>query len=560
MTVRDALARAQVILRRFAATSNLLIPGRHFLLRHAPISGLAHGSAEQLSRLVSALEDILTGFGAHVTVIDEDEAASPNLSLPVHVVINLGFPSNVHPGALVNVDAVTVDAPLSGQIVVWAPDGSRLLDPHDPALTDDPHAAVEYARGRIEWARQRMPVTEAAVAKLAESGILKGRRIGLALVLEPKTASLALMLDQAGARVSVFGHADETRDDIAHVLSEQGVAVFAESGERGNPRERQLARQFLTQGLEVLLDDGSHLIRLAHDDGPRGEVPGALDHLIGAAEETTSGLRPLRSFPLRIPVIASNDARSKTLFDNAYATGQSCLTTILDLVDPTLQGYPLWTQRVVVVGYGDVGQGFARFCRAMGARVRVVEVDPVRQLQAQMDGFESSPQLVGHVGDADMVVSATGEASTIPVSVLEQLRLGTVVAVAGGVDNEVELAAARAQGWTQEASSFRSVSILGAPPAVSAQMNEDERVTHVRDVNDEFSRGIVVLDNGSCINCTAGEGNPIEVMDMSFGVQVAALRRILEGGADLSAGLHPLPEQDDRGVAEHALEALGVTR
>ena len=133
--------------------------------------------------------------------------------------------------------------------------------------------------------------------------LIAGRTVGLSLVLEPKTAALALMLHEAGARVRVFGHAAETRDDVAEALRAAGIAVFAESGATGE-REEELARLFLAGDVEFLLDDGSHLIRMAHD--PR-RAPGALESLVGAAEETTSGLRALRAFPLRVPVVASND-------------------------------------------------------------------------------------------------------------------------------------------------------------------------------------------------------------------------------------------------------------
>jgi len=239
------------------------------------------------------------------------------------------------------------------------------------------------AAGRIVWARRFMPASARLAARLAEDGTVRGVRIGVSMVLEPKTAVLALMLRDAGAEVSVFSHPDETDDDVADALREAGLRVHARAA--AEPDEhRALALAFLEERPTVLVDDGSHVIRLAHEAAPH-----LLDGMIGAAEETTSGLRPLRAMAaeglLRIPVVAVNDARSKTLFDNRYGTGQSCLFTILGLT-----GLDLFGAAVVVAGYGPVGEGVARHARAFGARVVVAEPDPVRALAATYDGFRVS--------------------------------------------------------------------------------------------------------------------------------------------------------------------------
>ncbi|MBS4874977.1 MAG: adenosylhomocysteinase, partial [Actinomyces sp.] len=308
----DPLA-AQLLLRAYAWATNMLIAGRSFATDDP------------------ALAALLRSFGAHVRPLSGVEgtpASSP-------VAFALEEDAAPRPGA------ITVLAPQGVFRAVVAPDGRTITGPGD--------------EGRIEWARAHMPVTEAAARALAP--LVAGRRVGLSLVLEPKTAALALMLSEAGARVSVFGWASETREDVAAHLRNAGIPVFADSA-ASREREWELAREILAQRSEFLLDDGSHLIRLAHDTRC---CPGVLDALVGAAEETTSGLRPLRSFDLRIPVLASNDARSKTLFDNAYGTGQSCWTTILDLIDPRGVGAPVAGMSVVVIGYGDVGRGCARF-------------------------------------------------------------------------------------------------------------------------------------------------------------------------------------------------------
>lgn len=480
----NGMTHAQVLLREYARATNMLIAGRRFIT-----------SDDELTALLEA-------FGAQVTPQASEEGSSG-----LETVFDLSDQAHPHPGA------ITVVAPDGSFQGVYAPDTSLLRGPEDPE--------------RIAWARMHMPVTEAAVRRIAH--LLPGRRIGLALVLEPKTAALALMLSEAGAEVSVFGHASETRDDVADELRREGLKVFADS--QASPEmEEKLAQEFLAENNEYLLDDGSHLIRMAHDPG---RAPTALSALRGAAEETTSGLRPLRHFPLHIPVIASNDARSKTLFDNAYGTGQSCWTTVLDIIDPDGLGAPIPGMTVGIIGYGDVGKGCARFARALGAHVSVVELDPVRALQARMDGFAVAA--LGEVAPtAGLLMSATGEPSTIPLSALEALPKDAIVTVAGGVVGEVEVEQALAAGWT---------------------LNEAGSA-HIQHLSDPNGKSLRLFEKGEGINYTAGEGNPIEIMDMSFGVQVAALTELLLHGDELDPGLHNLPVHADNAVAQAALDAL----
>ena len=478
------MTHAQVLLREYARATNMLIAGRRFVTSDPELASL------------------LEAFGAQVTPQPSGKGTTG-----LETVFDLSDQARPHPGA------ITVVAPSGSFQGVYAPDSSLLRGPEDPE--------------RIAWARSLMPVTEAAVGRIAH--LLPGRRIGLALVLEPKTAALALMLAEAGAEVSVFGHASETRDDVADELRREGLKVFADS-QASPEQEEVLAREFLAENIEYLLDDGSHLIRMAHD--PK-RAPTALSAMIGAAEETTSGLRPLRHFPLSIPVIASNDARSKTLFDNAYGTGQSCWTTVLDIIDPDGVGAPIPGMKVGIIGYGDVGKGCARFARALGARVSVVELDPVRALQARMDGFTVA-SLSEVAARAGMLISATGEPSTIPLSALEALPEDAIVTVAGGVVGEVEFEQALAARWT--------LSEAGDP--------------HVQRLTSPTGKSLRILENGEGINYTAGEGNPIEIMDMSFGVQVGALTELLTHGDELDPGLHNLPIQADNAVAQAALDAL----
>lgn len=583
---RNPKAWAQLVVRSYANTTNMLIAGRRFHITDDTLYGSAEEENVESSVFIDELASLLNGFGAHVSVdarmtgehrdrlpsvdmqstveLDGDDDSAQVWWAHVHIRV-VHSDSDIAQGTFAapwarNNEAtrngsIFIHAPIAGHMRVFDANGRELFSPHDPNKDDS------YGHARIEWARARMPVTEQSVSELAQSGLLAGKKIGLSLVLEPKTAALALMLHEAGAEVSVFGHADETRDDVAEVLRDTGVQVYAES-DADAEREERLAQAFLMGGLNILLDDGSHLIRMAHSDGAGGRAQGALRAMIGAAEETTSGIRPLRKFDLRIPVIASNDARSKTLFDNAYATGQSCLTTILDLMDPYCQGIDMWNKVVVVVGYGDVGKGFARYAKACGARVRVIELDPVRQLQARMDGYESASDIHWNVSDADMVVSATGEPSTIPFSAMKQMRSGTVIAVAGGVVGEVEWKEAVEAGWEMaDIPEYRDCQVLQVNDSSARRSSSLDRSGTSASLPGDFSgpqhgKWLILLGRGTCINCTAGEGNPIEVMDMSFGVQVSALAHLLKYQGTLTPGLHMLPKDADDMVSFRALEAL----
>jgi adenosylhomocysteinase len=303
---------------------------------------------------------------------------------------------------------------------------------------------------------------------------------------------------------------------------------------------------------ELLIDDGSHLIRLAHT-----ERRAALATLRAASEETTSGVRPLIEMAaeeeLRIPVIAVNDARTKSEFDNRVGTGQSCVFAIANLLDteaantirqdpanPTSalnQGFAgVSGSHWVVVGYGPVGVGVARFAAALGARITVVERDAVRALQALHDGHEAGSLDVA-LPLADVAVSATGVWHTLGADDLALLRPGAAVAVAGGIDDELALDELRARHW-----------------------RVDEVAPHVATWQAPGANGppgFIVLADGAGVNYTAGEGNPIEVMDLSFATQLASLARIASGGD--GPGVHTLDQAAERRVAQAALTAQGAS-
>ncbi|WP_062389359.1 adenosylhomocysteinase [Demequina iriomotensis] len=464
----DPHATAERILRRFASDTNLLIAGRP-----VRVSAEAEDTATAL-----AVAGMARALGARLV---EDDATGPDV---------------------LDIDVHGNDATL--------------------ALGGRPLAGRGDAGGRLDFARAHMPVSTALAAELAAAGTVAGLRIGVSMTLEPKTANLALLLRDAGADVAVYAHPDETDPAVAEVLRERGVPVDADATLSGDA-ERDAALAWLRRGFDVVVDDGSHLVRLAHEAAP--EIVGGW---IGVTEETTSGLTPLRAMAaaglLATPVVAVNDAATKTGFDNRYGTGQSCVLAIADLlehVDATVRDMP-----VLVIGYGPVGVGVAAHLRALGAEVRVAEIDPLRALLAAHDGYEVGQ--AEDLADGALVVSCTGVAATVTTEILAR---AAAVAVAGGVPGEVEL----------DAAVLEPIEVAGAP------------VPHL-DV--DTAHGTLVLDRGGCINVTAAEGNPIEIMDLSFATQLAAIRQLVETRPAI--GVHALADDAVAHVAATAATARGL--
>ncbi|MCU1528814.1 MAG: hypothetical protein JWP75_2577 [Frondihabitans sp.] len=529
----DGVTGLQAV-RRFARATNLVVAGRRFrIIGNGPDaedlfrilttlgSREADAGGDRVDHLwctgssaesTAAVREIATRQpGAPLIVIDAGSAA-PALELDA-----LGPLRPVRAGvvALSDVSEDLYAVTRSGNPAAW-----------DPATDAD---------ARIAWAQRFMPVSTGLAAKLGQAEGLYGLRFAVAMVLEPKTAVLALLLRDAGAVVDVYAHADETDDEVASALRRKGLDVFA-SSTATLAEQRDLALELLDRRPDILLDDGSHVIRLAHE-----LRPAVLDTMIGAAEETTSGLRPLRAMAergeLRLPVIAVNDALTKTFFDNRYGTGQSCVFAILDLLDAApadVRERVTQGGRAVVAGFGHVGEGVARALSAAGIRVVISERDPVRALQAAFAGYDVAP-LREAVRQADLVVSATGVRNTISLEVLRACAPGAVVAVAGGVDQEVAVDDTVAAGATRDT----------VAPKIERFRLDD-------------GHDVIVLDDGGCINITAGEGNPIEIMDLSFAVQLEAVRTLLDGSGRLGPELHPVHGDTDRRIAAAALDTLGL--
>lgn len=464
----DPHATAERILRRFARETNLLIAGRR-----VRVSAEAEDTAVAL-----AVAGMARALGARLV---EDDATGSDV----------------------------LDIDVSGNDAALALGGRPLESRGD-------------AGGRLDFAAAHMPVSTALAAELRESGTVAGLRIGVSMTLEPKTANLALLLKAAGAGVAVYAHPDETDPEVAAALRARGVPVDADATLSGDA-EREAALAWLRRGFDVVVDDGSHLVRLAHEAAP--ELTASW---IGVTEETTSGLTPLRAMAaqgaLRTPVVAVNDAATKTGFDNRYGTGQSCVFAIADLldqVDVTVREVP-----VLVIGYGPVGVGVAAHLRALGAEVAVAEIDPVRALLAVHDGFAVGP--AEDLAQGALVVSCTGVPRTVTP---EMIDVAAMIAVAGGVPGEIDLGGAELE-----------------PVVVAGQTARALDVT--------WPTNTLILDRGGCINVTAAEGNPIEIMDLSFATQLAAIRELVESHPGI--GVHPLSDDAVAHVAATAARVRGI--
>lgn len=385
-------------------------------------------------------------------------------------------------------------------------------------------------QARIDWALSEMPVLHDLMRHFSEERPLQDLRVGACLHVTTETANLLRTLQAGGAEVVLCASNPlSTQDDVAAALVEEfGFPVFAIRGENTDTYYRHL-RAVLEHRPQITLDDGADLISELHRAAPPW-----IGDMLGGTEETTTGVVRLRAMAadgaLRYPVVAVNDALTKHLFDNRYGTGQSTLDGLIRATNILLAG-----RRFVVCGYGWCGRGIALRARGHGAHVVVTEVDPLRALEATMDGFEVMP-LAEAAPRADFVVTATGDKHVVDGRHFALLKDGCVLANAGHFDVEIDL------------------------PVLQA-LAEDR--TRPRPQVDEYrlpdGRRIRVLAEGRLVNLAAAEGHPAAVMDMSFANQALSVAWLAEHGRALAAGVHPVPEEIDRAVAELKLRALGVS-
>jgi adenosylhomocysteinase len=382
---------------------------------------------------------------------------------------------------------------------------------------------------RIDWAEREMPVLRLIRERFEKERPLEGIRIGACLHVTTETANLMRTLKAGGADVVLAASNPlSTKDDVAAALvAEYGIATFARRGEDRDTYYAHLNSVADTRP-QITMDDGCDLVSLLH-----AERPGQVAEVLAGTEETTTGVIRLKAMAadgaLGFPVVAVNEAQTKHLFDNRYGTGQSTVDGILRATNVLLAG-----RNVVIAGYGWVGRGIASRMAGMGAHVAIVEVDPVRALEALMDGHQ-----VMTAGDAapwgELFVTATGNVNVFRREHFAAMQDGAIMANSGHFDAELDLKALRemAEGHVREA----------------------------RENVQEFDLGgkrVNLVAEGRLVNLGAAEGHPAAVMDMSFANQALSAEYVAKHNAELTPQVYVVPEAIDAEVARLKLEALGI--
>lgn len=392
----------------------------------------------------------------------------------------------------------------------------------------DARLAEEGIR-RIEWAAREMPVIGLIRDRFAREQPLRGVRIAACLHITTETANLALALCDGGAQLALCASNPlSTQDDVAAALATTyGVPVFAIRGEDNETYYRHI-HQALEHKPQITMDDGADLVATIHRE--RRDL---IEGVVGGTEETTTGVIRLRAMAkdgaLGYPIIAVNEANTKHLFDNRYGTGQSTIDGI------TRATNILWAgKNVVVVGYGWCGRGVAMRARGLGAQVIVVEVDPLRALEAVMDGYRVLPgKEAAAIGD--IFITLTGDVHVIDRQHMEQMKDGAILANSGHFDVELNLKALE-------------------------EMAESRR--QVRPFVEEFrladGRRIFVLGEGRLINLAAAEGHPASVMDMSFANQALSVEHLALNARRLRPDVYPVPAEIDQEIARLKLASMGI--
>ena len=388
---------------------------------------------------------------------------------------------------------------------------------------------AEKGKFRIEWAGMHMPVLALIRERFAREKPLQGMRISACLHVTTETANLMLTLKAGGASVVLCASNPlSTQDDVAACLvKEYGIPVFAIKGEDKETYYRHV-HSALDHRPNITLDDGGDLVSTIHS--AREEL---LEEIIAGTEETTTGVIRFKSMErdgvLRYPVIAVNDASTKYLFDNRYGTGQSTLDGILRATNVLLAG-----KTFVVGGYGWCGRGLAMRASGMGANVVVTEVDPLKALEAVMDGYRvMTMHEAAKIGD--IFVTVTGDINVIREEHFKVMKNGAILANSGHFNVEIDI------------------------PALEKIARDKRRIReYVDEYTLEDGRKIYLLGEGRLINLAAAEGHPASVMDMSFANQALCSEYIVREGGKLEPRVYPVPEHIDKEVARLKLESMGV--
>lgn len=397
----------------------------------------------------------------------------------------------------------------------------------DPALAD-------LGRQRIAWADSNMPVLASIKERFTKERPLEGIRIAACLHVTTETANLLRTLAAGGAEVYACGSNPlSTQDDVAaSLVRDEGIPTFAVKGESS---ERYYAHidSVLDARPRITMDDGCDLVSRLHKDRPD-----QVKEVLAGTEETTTGVIRLRAMEsdraLGYPIVAVNDASTKHMFDNRYGTGQSTIDGIVRATNVLLAG-----KRMVVVGYGYCGKGVASRARGMGAQVIVCEVDPLRALEAVMDGFRVEP-MDAAAREGEIFVTVTGDRDVLRREHFELMADGAILANSGHFDIEIDLS---------------SLAELAGNNRRQVRPGVEEFLVP-RD-NGE-ARRVLVIAEGRLVNLSAAEGHPAAVMDMSFANQALVAEWVVKHGGDLGPNVLGVPEEIDSEVARLKLDSMGV--
>lgn len=391
-------------------------------------------------------------------------------------------------------------------------------------------ALAPQGKLRIEWAERQMPVLTLIKERFAAERPLEGKNIGACLHVTTETANLMRTLKAGGANVALCASNPlSTQDDVAaSLVADYGIPTFAIKGEDNDTYYSHIDSVLDTHPA-VTMDDGADLISTLHS-----KRTDQASEVVGGTEETTTGVIRLRSMAeqgvLLFPVVAVNDANTKHLFDNRYGTGQSTIDGILRATNILLAG-----TRFVVSGYGWCGRGVAGKARGMGANVIIVEVDPLRALEAVMDGYQvMTAAEAAHV--ADVWVTVTGDIHAISEDIFQYMKDGVILANSGHFDVEIDI------------------------PALEKMAVERREVREfVEEFTLEDGRRIHVLAAGRLVNLSAAEGHPASVMDMSFANQALAAEHIFSRDTKMKKQVYPVPPDIDKEIARLKLASMDIT-
>ena len=388
---------------------------------------------------------------------------------------------------------------------------------------------AKSGKDKIDWVASYMPILNTIRAEFEKTKPFAGKKISMSIHLEAKTAYLAKVLRAGGAEVFVTGcNPLSTQDDVAAALAAEGFTVNAVHGASAEEYRQDLIAT-LSCCPDLIIDDGGDFISLLH-----GDCKELGKNLIGGCEETTTGIHRLlarqKAGLLNYPMMDVNDADCKHLFDNRYGTGQSTLDGIMNATNLIIAG-----KTVVIAGYGWCGKGFAMRAKGMGAVVIVTEIDPIKAMEAVMDGFNVMP-MDEAAKYGDLFVTLTGCADVICRRHFDVMKDGVLLANSGHFDVEInkeELAAESVEIW--------------------------ERKPNIRGYRQKDGRVLNLLADGRLVNLAAGNGHPAEIMDMSFGIQAKSLEYLAKHKGELENKVYSVPAETDRAVAEIKLASMSVS-